>query len=415
MGSGHSHGRPSTDGPSFDRVVGRRLTIIVVIAGLLTVIGTAMQWPASQSRVNAEFSVERFDGRVVDIQGCPDELRPADDDVSCDIVTVEMAEGPDVGLSFDLPAVYEQRNGFRNGELLSLELVQVADAPFRYVFSDRQRINTLVFLAAAFVIAVVSLGRWRGAMALLGLLFSVMVLGLFTLPALLDGRSPLVIACLSASLITFAALYLAHGVSTTTTAAVLGTLGSLAITVALGVFFIDQARFSGFASEESFVIDAAAGTVDIRGLLLAGLVIGALGALDDMTVTQASVVVELRGADPTMGRRQLFTTAMRVGRDHVASTVNTLFLAYAGASLPLLLLFVVGGLPIRDAANSEVVATEIVRTLVGSIGLVVSVPLTTWLVVAALGPATGTADGDAVEDDAARPSLWSRIKDELAD
>jgi uncharacterized membrane protein len=205
------------------------------------------------------------------------------------------------------------------------------------------------------------------------------VLGVYTLPALLDGRAPLPIALITSCLIAILALYLAHGPGPMTAVALLGTVGALAATTLLGVVFIDLARFTGFAEESSFYLEAFGGTLDVRGLLLAGVVIGALGALDDMTVTQASVVWELRAASPSMSPRRLFTSGMKVGRDHVASTVNTLVLAYAGASLPLLLLFLISEQALGTVANSELVATEIVRTLVGSIGLVVSVPLTTWL------------------------------------
>jgi uncharacterized membrane protein len=212
----------------------------------------------------------------------------------------------------------------------------------------------------------------------------VLILGFYTLPALLEGQSALIVAGVSAGLIAVISLYTSHGFSPMTTVAVLGTLLALALTVGLGVVFIELSELSGFATEESLFIEGV-GDIDVRGLLLAGLVLGALGALDDVTVTQASVVFELRRADARQSRRNIFAAGMRVGRDHVASTVNTLFLAYAGAALPLLLLFSVGQLPAIDVANSEIVATEIVRTLVGSIGLVASVPITTWLAVSVVG------------------------------
>jgi uncharacterized membrane protein len=171
-------------------------------------------------------------------------------------------------------------------------------------------------------------------------------------------------------------------------------VASLALTTLLGVVFIDLARFSGFAEDTAFYLEAYGGVLDVRGLLLAGVVIGALGALDDMTVTQASVVWELRANSPKLTPARLFRSGMNVGRDHVASTVNTLVLAYAGASLPLLLLFVIAQQPVTTVANTELVATEIVRTLVGSIGLVASVPLTTWLAVRFVaGPVARRAAG----------------------
>ena len=141
---------------------------------------------------------------------------------------------------------------------------------------------------------------------------------------------------------------------------------------------VTLARFSGFAGEESLYLTLV-GDIDVAGLLLAGIVLGALGALDDVTVTQASAVWEIRRANPGLSTRELMSAGLRVGRDHIASTVNTLLLAYAGAAMPLLLLFALSRQSLGDIANSEVISVEIVRTLVGSIGLVSAVPLTTWL------------------------------------
>ncbi len=364
---------------------------MTAVVGLATLISTIALWPGPVTTASELDVGERFDGRVQRVEACPEgdvvttNAEGTTTTVPCDIVHVELIEGPDVGQLFALPPIYDQRGGFDIGETLTLNRIEIEETPFRYTFNDRQRLGTLTMVAVAFALSVVMLGRLRGLLALAGLGFSVVVLTVFTLPALLDGTNSLLVACVSSALIAFAALYLAHGFSITTTTAVLGTLASLAVTAGLGSLVISAARFSGFATEEAFFIDSAAGSVDVRGLLLAGLVIGALGALDDMTVTQASIVAELRSVDPELPRHRLFGSAMRIGRDHVASTVNTLFLAYAGASLPLLLLIVAGGLPLIDAANSEVIAIEIVRTLVGSIGLVISVPLTTWLAVVVLG------------------------------
>jgi uncharacterized membrane protein len=138
------------------------------------------------------------------------------------------------------------------------------------------------------------------------------------------------------------------------------------------------AAFSGFATDESLFLSFLEG-VDVQGLLLAGAVLGAIGALDDVTVTQVSTVFELKRANPNLGASDLFQGGLRVGRDHIASTINTLLLAYAGAAMPLLLLLTLSNLNLSLAANSEVVAIEIVRTVVGSIGLVAAVPITTFL------------------------------------
>jgi uncharacterized membrane protein len=163
-----------------------------------------------------------------------------------------------------------------------------------------------------------------------------------------------------------------------TTVALLGTLAALAVTALLAWGTLEAARFTGFSSDVSFILTFA-GTINVQGLLLAGVVLGSLGAIDDVTVTQASAVWEIRAASPEMPPDRLFRSGMRVGRDHVASTVNTLLLAYVGASMPLLLFFVLAGQSLGTSLNTEIVAVEVVRTLVGSIGLVAAVPLTTWL------------------------------------
>ena len=251
------------------------------------------------------------------------------------------------------------------------------DDPGSYQIVDFQRGGSLAWLAVLFAAAVLVLGRWRGLAALAALAVSFGVLLLFVLPAILDGRSPLAVAVVGAGVIMFAVLYLTHGLSARTSTAVLGTLVSLALIGLLGAAFSAAARLTGLDDQTTALVASLGAGVDARGLVLAGMVIGALGVLDDVTVTQTSAVWELRRANPQLQARALFQAAMRIGRDHVASAVNTLVLAYAGASLPLLLLFSLSGRSLGDVATSQDVATEIVRTLVGSIGLVASVPVTT--------------------------------------
>jgi uncharacterized membrane protein len=392
------------------------------LAGLI-----ALNWP-SRPDINLDLGGATSPAIVRSINPCPPEAS-AGPDTECAVIRIEITAGEDRNQLFELPPVYGEAGRFGVGDAIVVDRIEEDLAPFRYVFVDRDRKAMLWVLAAAFGLTVMLLGGLRGLRALLGLAASIAVLGLFTMPALLNAQSPLLIACLTAGAISFAALYLSHGFAPMTSVAVLGTLASLSVTVALGSLFINLARFSGFASEESFFIRSASESIDLGGLLLAGLVIGALGALDDMTVTQASVVFELRGANQRRSRRALFESAMRVGRDHVASTVNTLFLAYAGASLPLLMLFVIGDLPVVDVLNSEIVATELVRTLVGSIGLVASVPLTTLLAVwvvthSPLADSSSEARppkrrpqsiGESEDQAGNRPSLRQRLRSSIED
>jgi uncharacterized membrane protein len=233
-------------------------------------------------------------------------------------------------------------------------------------------------VAIVFALVVVVLGGWRGATALVGLVISVLILLAFVLPAILDGRSPVLVAVVGSAAIAYVTMYLAHGFGRMTTIALVGMTAALVLTAVLSAIVVDLARFTGFVTEETSLLTFFEG-IDVTGLLLAGIVLGAAGALDDVTITQAATVWELKAADPSLGHVGLFRRALRVGRDHIASIVNTLLLAYAGASLPLLVLFVLARQSLGTIANSEVVAVEIVRTLVGSIGLVAAVPLTTWL------------------------------------
>ncbi len=259
-----------------------------------------------------------------------------------------------------------------------LNHVEGAQTPFDYTYSDRQRRPVLMWLAILFAVVVIGLGRLRGLGALVGLGASLLVILQFMLPSMLDGNSPPLVAIVGASAVAFLALYLANGIRPMTTVALLSTLAALGITVGLATLFTNLAHFTGAANEDALLIGLGTSAIDLKGLVLAGMVLGALGALDDITVTQASAVGELRTAQPELSRRDLYRSGLRIGRDHISSTVNTLALAYAGASLPLLLLFTLSGQSLGSVANGEIVAVEIVSVLVGSIGLVAAVPISTW-------------------------------------
>ncbi len=275
------------------------------------------------------------------------------------------------------------------------------DAAARYSFADVQRGLPLVILALVFGVAVVALGRLRGLLALVGIGITVGVLLGFVFPALLQGASPLGVALTGGIVIALSTIYLAHGVSDRTTVALVGTIASLLLTAALGAGFAAATHLSGLASEEAVNLLAFAPELDFRGLLLAATIIGALGVLDDVTITQVSAVWELHHSDPQVGARGLYSAGIRIGRDHIASTVNTLVLAYTAAALPMLLLFTQSGLAMGEVLTTETLAVEIVQTLVGSIGLVASVPLTT-----ALASWVVTLSGR--EEQPERPDHWSR-------
>ena len=380
---------------AIDPKLGRRLNITAVVLAIATIIGLVVLWPAPSEP--AEFGSlgiadDYFDATITRVENftCPGEessdgaTEEGDSAFGgpgvCQNVVFELTDGPDAGEErsvelFDV-GPYPQ---IAVGDKVVVPYLEDALPAFQYSQSfEREREWPMIVLAGMFALLVVIQGRLRGLAALAGLAASFGVILLFVLPALVQGRAPVPVAMVAASLVAFLALYLAHGVNPLTTVALLGTLASLLVVGGLSWWFTRLTVLSGIDEDAQF-IRAFGGDLDFRGLLLAGMIIGALGALDDMTVTQSSVVAELRAANPDMGFSELFRAASRVGRDHISSTVNTLALAYAGAALPLLLVFVGSQVPLSRVLASEVVATEIVRTLVGSIGLVASVPLTTAL------------------------------------
>jgi len=277
-----------------------------------------------------------------------------------------------------LPVVDPTGATFRAGQRVRVEPLVGSDAT--YSIYDFRRETPLAILAVAFCLVVVAFGRFQGLRALIGLALTALVVVAFLIPAILAGREPVVVALTAAFAIMLLTLYLSHGVNPKTTAAVVGTTLALLLTAGLSLLFVELVHLTGLSDEDAVLANlGSASGLSLRGLLLAGIVIGGLGVLDDVTVSQSSLVFELAEADRRAGFGTLVRRALRVGRDHVAASVNTLFLAYAGAFLPLLILFATGVDPIATVLTSEVVATEIVRTLVGSIGLIAAVPLTTAL------------------------------------
>jgi uncharacterized membrane protein len=406
----HSHDLAELSG-GLDESLRRRIQTIAAVLFVCTIAGIVVLWPSGSDQPDpGSLGVADgyFDATVVSVEQfvCPgadagtsgpvttaaQDASPPEDpaDGLCQTVTFRLEQGPDSGEErsvelFDWGPYPEVSVGDR----LVVPYLEDALPEFQYAQAfERERRWPLVLLAGLFAALVVVQGGLRGFAALAGLVASIGVIVVFVLPALVSGEPPVAVAIVAASLVAYLALYLAHGFSPLTTVALLGTLASLVVVGILSWVFTELTVLSGL-SEEAQYIRAFGGDLQFGGLLLAGIILGALGALDDMTVTQASAVAELHRADPTMGFRELFRAGSRIGRDHIASTVNTLALAYAGASLPLLLLFVEFDRPLSRVLTSEVVATELVRTLVGSIGLVASVPLTTLLAARLVAPPGG--------------------------
>ncbi|MCP9958182.1 MULTISPECIES: YibE/F family protein [Streptomyces] len=409
-GSGHhpdpealAHVHAHAHGPAEPVSKHLRKVIAAVLIPFATavLVGLAVLWPGgapAHERTGVGFDRQTETGEVVRVEriDCKDvnaaQVPPTGDTSTpqgreainaqqgqCKRATIEVTSGQDKGRQFveivqpDAPRQLEQGQG--------VVVAYAPDAPedLQYSVTDVDRKFPLLLLSAVFALAVVAVGRLRGVMALIALGTSFVFLTFFVLPAILQGSNPLVVAVVGSSAIMLIALYLSHGLSARTSVAVLGTLISLLIIGLLGSLFIGWARLTGNTDDYTGLIHGLYPNIDMSGLLLAGVIIGSLGVLDDVTVTQTSAVWELHRADPAMGPRALYRAGIRIGRDHIASVVNTLVLAYAGAALPLLLLFSIAQSSVGTVANSELVAQEIVRTLVGSIGLVASVPVTTGL------------------------------------
>ena len=302
------------------------------------------------------------------------------------IARVELLEGEYQGIVMEMDygkrqvlssAVYLQ-----TGDMVLVTVGSRPDGVLTVYFVDFVRANSLLWLTAIFVATVLVISRWKGLRSLLSMAFSLMVIISYIIPHILAGEDPLIVSITGSVILLGVTLYLTYGWNLKTHAAVVSMIFVLLITGTLAGLFVIVARLTGSGDENAlFLLQMLNAQINLRGLLLGGMIIGALGVLDDLVTTQASAVFELHHANESLGFRGLFRSAMRIGQDHVAATVNTLVLAYAGASLPMLLMFSLGRGDYGYLVNFEFVAEEIVRTLVGSLGLITAVPLTTAIAI----------------------------------
>ncbi|MEU6815754.1 YibE/F family protein [Streptomyces sp. NPDC046860] len=414
-GHGHGHSHSHSHGPAapVSKHLRKVIAAILIPFSVAVVVGLVALWPGGappHQRTGVGFDRQTQQATVTQVtsvsckagggQGAPAGdpsgagAAPQDDKGPCKKATVRVDTGKDRGRTFTELVQPDQTRQLAQGDKVVVAYEPTAPKDLQYAVTDLDRKFPMALLAGIFAIAVVVVGRLRGVMALVALAVSFLVLTLFILPAVLQGSNPLLVAVVGSSAIMLIALYMCHGLSARTSVAVLGTLVSLLLIGVLGSLFIGWAALTGNTDDSTGLIHGLYPSIDMSGLLLAGVIIGSLGVLDDVTVTQTSAVWELHEANPSMGWRALYRAGIRIGRDHIASVVNTLVLAYAGAALPLLLLFSIAQSGVGTVATSELVAEEIVRTLVGSIGLVAAVPVTTALaalVVSADRPAPGTA------------------------
>jgi uncharacterized membrane protein len=269
-----------------------------------------------------------------------------------------------------------------SGTAVSPQSPEGSEAQPQVQIADRYRLPTLTWILGGFFVLVLAVSGWRGGLSIVGMGISLVVLALYVVPQILSGANPLTVSMIGAFVIAALTVYLSHGFSVKSHLAFVSMMVTLLAVALLANTAVELAQLTGFGSEEAgFLAYGATSSINLQGLLLGGILLGALGVLDDICVSQISTVIELRRANTKWKLHELYAAGMRVGRDHVASLVNTLVLAYAGANLPLFILFSLAqDTPAWVHLNSELLAEEIVRTLVGSIGLVLAVPLTTLLV-----------------------------------
>ncbi len=352
----------------------------VVAVAVLTVIAVALLWPGG-----GEGSELEFGNRTQTEPGTIEKIELTDcsvpiDDVVCREASIRIESGPEQGNLVPVDVTSRSQDTvFGVGDRVKVASMPAAGGEPVYSIIDFERKQPLIVLAVAFALLVVFFGRLRGAMSLVGLAISLVIVLMFIIPAILDHKPPLAVALAGSMAVMLVTIFLAHGFGPKSVAAVLGTTFSLLLVGLLAVVFTQAANLTGFSSEEASLLSVGDSGLSISGLVVAGIIIGALGVLDDVTISQASTVLALRAANPRQSVGQLYRRAIDVGRDHVSATVNTLVLAYVGSSLPVLLILGSGQFGLGGAVNMEIVAKEVVATLVGSIGLIAAVPITTIL------------------------------------
>ena len=306
---------------------------------------------------------------------------------------VRVTEGPRAGDELRafvaLPSTYVASEDFAPGDEIVVSWSELPDGPAFVSVAERWRAPAIAILLIVFVVAVVAVAGWHGVRALIALLLTIVVTVRVLIPLILRDVPPVPVALVLAAVITTFTILLSEGLSRTSLAAILGAFGGLAVTATVAAFIGVAAAFSGAPAGELAIFEVEPGrTLDLSGLLLAAIIIGSVGVLDDMTITQATTVDELAKRSALRGRA-LWSSALRLGRSHIAATTNTLFMAYVGASLPALVLLVLAAEPLVLTANREVLALEVVRTLAGSLGIVLAMPITT--VIATLMARRGDA------------------------
>ena len=370
------------------------LFAILIFALLAALAGRSA--PAAQVDALAPGEMESLRAEVVAVleQGTVDQ---GEFQQPYQLLRLRIAEGPlegqEVDLEYGTMRPTSEDRLFRVGDRLVVDRTRTIEGEDFFSVGDYVRTKPLLWLTLLFIAGTLLLSGWQGLRSLLGMAISLAIIGAFIVPQILAGGNPLLIAIAGSVVMMGASLYLVYGWRQKTHVAVAGLLLSLMFTGLLAIWFVGWARLSGFGAEEATFLQFAGVQLDPQGLLLAGIMIGLLGALDDIVIGQSSAIFELSKANPGLNWQALFRHGMTIGRDHIAAMVNTLLLAYVGAALPLVLLFTVYAESLGITLNREIIAEEIVRTLVGSLGLLAGVPLTSLIasIVARRGSAESTA------------------------
>lgn len=382
MSHSHSHGHGEKAAASYWVVVGLAITLTLMFVA--TVVATIMLWPnASELPEKRQVTYPGTDTVNAVIlsyeEGDPENISVAA------IATVKIEDTGEIAEvqlnpSIARPEIVGHRVTLMSQTQEAIDLGQPA-----YIFMDFHRTNTLSIIVIIFAVCVIAVAGLKGMAALIGLLAGLAVVWFFTLPALLAGRSALAVAIVTASLILFVVVYMAHGISVKSTTALLGTFAGVAAVILLASWAIPSAVLTPEFDEQMSVLAATTPGINLRGVLLCGMVLSGVGVLNDVTITQASAVWELRAAAPQDTRMSIFTRAMRIGRDHIASTVYTIAFAYVGGALALLLLVNSMDYGALEWISFSDVASELVSIGVASIGLVLTIPLTTAIAAALAG------------------------------
>lgn len=362
----------------------RVICFLIIMTGIITI----PVFVFAQNKNQTEF----FRAKVVDV--AEKVVKKNETDVSSvEAMRVVIASGALKGAEIEIIPDQEFTSATQKkvskGDVIVVSKTVLENGEERWDMIDRYRLPNMAWAFVLFIGLVIVFTRKRGVMSLVGLAVSIAMLALVVIPQILSGGNPLLWCFIGAVVIAVVALYLAHGISRRTTIAVLGTLITLVLSVAVGMLFIWLAGLSGAGNEDAFYLQLTqiGMTLDLRGMLLGAMIIGVLGVLDDVTTAQSAVVEELHQANPLLSRRELYQRGLSVGREHITSLVNTLALAYIGASFPLFLYIPINKSeqPVWLLFNSEFLAEEIIRTLVGSTVLVLAVPITTFIAAVVFG------------------------------